>query len=146
MKLRAIAPGSTVFKGFIAQLSAAGLPTDDLHDEGGKYYALGETEQETLAFGGLVPLGDDALLRSVVVPNETRGTGRGALIIDALADMAGTHGIRRLWLLTTDADGYFRRLGFTDVPRDKASPEVAATRQFSDLCPSSAVVMCRTLA
>lgn len=146
MKLRAIAPGSVGFEAFLVQLSQAGLPTEDLHDQGGKYYALGEADGETLAFGGLVPLGDEALLRSVVVPSEARGTGRGALMVDALAEMAGAYGVRRLWLLTTDADAYFQRLGFEPMPRDHASPEVAATRQFSDLCPSSAVVMCRTLA
>lgn len=46
-----------------------------------------------------------------------------------------------LYLITTTADGYFKRLDFGRVERSNVPDAIARTRQFSDLCPASSVVM-----
>lgn len=145
MRLQSIAPGSTAFAAFEGLLVEAGLPTGDLDDEGARYYALGEGAQDAVAFAGLAAVGDDALVRSVVVPETARGSGLGAALVDHIAKLAATYGVERLWLLTTSADGFFARHGFASVDRASAPPFIASTRQFTELCSSSAVLMCRTL-
>ncbi|MDP3869367.1 tyrosine protein phosphatase [Phenylobacterium sp.] len=146
MRLRPIEPSSPAFEAFEDALIAAGLPTADLVGEGARYYAMGETPQEAQAFVGLAPLGDEALLRSVVVPIAGRGAGRGGVVVDLVADLAATYGVRRLWLLTTDGEGYFKRHDFRVVPRGDAPAKIVALQQFSVTCPATAVLMCRTLA
>jgi N-acetylglutamate synthase-like GNAT family acetyltransferase len=137
--------GTVAFAAFEDQLEAAGLSTEDLSAEGGRYYVLGERDRDALAFAGLTALGDEALLRSLVVPASGRGQGRGREITTHLIDLAQAYGIRRVWLLTTDAEGFFSGLGFRTVERSQAPPAIAATRQFRELCPASAVLMRRDL-
>lgn len=146
MRLRPIEPGSAAFQAFDAELRGAGLPTVDLVSEGARFYALGAGETDAFGFAGLVPFGDEALLRSVVVPEMGRGSGLGGVIVDQVADLAATYGVRRLWLLTTDAEGFFKRHDFRAVGRADAPLSVASSRQFSEICPATAVLMCRTLA
>ena len=98
------------------------------------------------AFGGLEGSGPDQLIRSVVVTSSVRQRGFGRRIVEALAGQARTDGAKRLWLLTTSADGFFADLGWTIVERGKAPEPVRATPQFAGLCPASAVLMCRQLA
>jgi amino-acid N-acetyltransferase len=58
---------------------------------------------------------------------------------------AKEHGVRRLYLLTTDAQRFFARLGFVVVDREALPPEVRETAQFRELCPQSAIAMVREL-
>jgi len=56
-------------------------------------------------------------------------------------DEAEKRGAREIYLLTTTAEAYFSRRGYTRVERASAPTAIAATRQFSDLCPSSSSFM-----
>lgn len=127
-----------------AALAGAGLPTDDLSDPGRRFAALVE-DGVAVAWGGVEGEGEDQLLRSVVVRYDRRGRGLARELAVALAADAERSGCRRLWLLTTSADAVFTHLGWHRVPRTEAPPAIAATRQFTALCPSSAVVMVRAL-
>lgn len=146
MTLAPLEPASAAFEAFEQALTSASLPTADLRAEGGRYYALRCPDGHDVAYAGLTPLGDEALLRSVVVPAATRGRGFGADVVARLGGLASTYHVRRLWRLTTDAEAFFTHLGFVAVDRGHAPAPVTATREFSDLCPQSAVLMCRTLA
>lgn len=134
-----ITRGEPAFSDFVSALEAAGLPAGDLHAAPFRYFC-----RDGVAWGG-VGLGDDALLRSVVVLPRARGGGHGAAIVEALAGHARDSGTRRLWLLTTDADAFFARLGWRRVERSAAPAPIATSRQFSELCPSSAALMMRGL-
>jgi N-acetylglutamate synthase-like GNAT family acetyltransferase len=144
--LAPIEPASAAFEAFEQALQSAGLSTSDLLTEGGRYYGLRGPDDHNVAYGGLTPLFDEALLRSVVVPTASRGRSFDADAVARLTDLASTYHVRRLWLLTTDAEAFFARHGFVTVDRAQAPAPVAASHQFSDLCPQSAVLMCRTLA
>jgi amino-acid N-acetyltransferase len=50
-----------------------------------------------------------------------------------------------LYLLTTTADAFFRRLGYEQTARELAPPAIKATREFSSLCPSSSIFMVKQL-
>ena len=76
---------------------------------------------------------------------KARNRGYGALVTNALAAQARANGVARLWLLTTDASAFFARLGWREADRAGAPSLIAASRQFSDLCPASATLMVRAL-
>jgi len=92
---------------------------------------------------GLERYGTDALLRSAVVDASERGTGLGAGLIDGILAEAQERGVTVLWLLTTTAERWFPRFGFTIVTRDDVPPMVRASREFQGACPASATVMRR---
>ena len=50
-----------------------------------------------------------------------------------------------LYLMTESAAGYFSARGLVAIDREDAPPEIAATRQFSSLCPGDAAFMLRRL-
>ena len=142
--LRPLGSGDDAFPAFVDALKAAALPTDDL-DGGARFYSS-QVDGVVVAFGGLEGGGADQLLRSIVVPAGLRGGGHGWQVAQALAGQARTDGAESLWLLTTSADGFFASLGWTVIGRASAPEAVRASRQFSGLCPVSAVLMCRHLA
>lgn len=121
-----------------AALSAAGLPAPT---PAARYFMRDDAD----GFGAIEGDGPDRLLRSVVVPQARRGEGIGAALVTALADKARTSGTTRLWLLTTDAAGFFARLGWTAVDRASAPDAIRASDQFTTLCPASATLMMREL-
>ncbi|MGR6534295.1 arsenic resistance N-acetyltransferase ArsN2, partial [Brevundimonas sp. RM1] len=60
------------------------------------------------------------------------------------AEAAG-QGADGLYLLTTSAAAFFQRHGYSVALRSAAPPSVAASRQFSGLCPASAAFMFKEL-
>lgn len=133
-----------VFAAFVDALTAPALPIDDL--DGRARFYVAQVDGVAVAFGGLEGDGPDQLVRSVVVPAAARGGGHGRQIVQALSVQARTDGAARLWLLTTSAEGFFADLDWAVMDRASAPEAVRASRQFSGLCPASAVLMCRHLA
>ena len=93
--------------------------------------------------GGLEIAGNDALLRSVVVHPDERGTGTGQAITARLIADARARGLDSVWLLTETAPTFFERFGFRTSERSGASAELRATDEFTSCCPSTAVAMSR---
>jgi amino-acid N-acetyltransferase len=89
--------------------------------------------------------GTDALLRSVAVSLDCRGTGLGRGLVEAAEHEAKHLPARRLYLLTETADSFFASLGYRPIDRDLVPGEVRGSAQFSVLCPVSAVVMVREI-
>ncbi len=125
-------------------LIGAGLPSPDTADEPARYFVLAGGGRP-LAFGGVAGSGPDRLLRSVVVPGASRGTGLGSRIVAGIAEEARRSGAERLWLLTTDAAGFFDRLGWKATERSVAPDAIRQSRQFASICPASATLMVREL-
>jgi amino-acid N-acetyltransferase len=123
-----------------ALLADAGLPTADLRDGPGRFY-LAVADGERVGAGGLEPYGSTALLRSVVVAPDRRGEGYGTAVCRRLETRAADRGVDALYLLTTDAAGFFADLGYDRVDRGAVPDAIRDTRQFTSLCPESATVM-----
>ena len=124
-------------------LRAASLPTEDLvanHVE-----LVAEDTAGTLGVIGIEPFGDVALLRSLAVSSRGRGAGVGRSLVEALEAAAYDRGIRELWLLTIDADGFFLRLGYSMQDRQRAPVAIQKSNEFSNLCPADAVLMSKRL-
>jgi amino-acid N-acetyltransferase len=125
-------------------LAAADLPSEDLSDAAGLFYAL-EQNGKALGYAGLEVHGTAALLRSVVIVPEKRGSGLGRRLVEAVLECAASMGQRDIYLLTTTASDFFLRLRFTRIDRDRVPAPIAATRQFAELCPATAICMHRLL-
>jgi len=122
-----------------ALLAANELPTDDLDDPAIELWGAFEGPR-LLGVVGLQALDGAALLRSLAVARDARDRGIGAALCAHVEQRT-----RELWLLTTSAKDYFARRGYEAVRREEAPASVRATAQFTALCPSTAVVMRRSL-
>lgn len=122
-----------------AALRAANLPADDI---GGQVacFELAEPDR-ILGWGALEVFGHDALLRSILVAERSRGRGAGADLVDRLGEIARANGVTRLWLLTETAEPFFRARGFEKVERVAAPDAIRQTSEFRSVCPASAACM-----
>ncbi len=127
-----------------AALNAAGLPSSDLLLPGRRFFRLG-LEGEAACYGGLEGDGPEMLLRSVVVPSSARGRGVGRVIVQALKAEAVRLGAVRLHLLTTTAAAFSQGLDYRSAERVAAPPAIAATAQFTSLCPGSAAYLVKRI-
>jgi amino-acid N-acetyltransferase len=120
----------------LALLSAANLPDDvGAHFDN---FLVADDEGVIIGAVGLEFLGKRALLRSLVVRQGSRNGGLGRSLASMAIRRASSMAIDELFLLTVDAAPFFERLGFGHLSHADAPREVRATRQFSELCPSTA--------
>lgn len=127
-------------------LDGAGLPSSDVDDPLLECFWAGRSNDVLVGVVGLEPCGRAGLLRSLVVEPGARGTGVGRALVHEAERHAGALGIETLYLLTTTADAWFRRLGYSDCDRDAAPPAIRQSREFADLCPGDAAFLCKRLA
>jgi N-acetylglutamate synthase-like GNAT family acetyltransferase len=124
-----------------AALAKAALPTADIEVPGRLFWRFETADELPVGFGGLEPYGDDALLRSLVTLPPARGRGIGAAMVAELEFLAFVHGACNLWVITTSAAEFFARLGYARCDRTAVPAVIAATTEFSALCPASADVL-----
>ena len=126
----------------VKQLEIAGLPVRDLNLSRMSRFLVAQSSQGVLIGAiGLEQFGDQGLLRSLVVAENARGVGLGRKLVDRLERFAADLGVTELWLLTIDADSFFRQIGFSIRDRDTVPYAVRSTSEFSELCPTSAFLM-----
>ncbi|MGH7018625.1 MAG: GNAT family N-acetyltransferase, partial [Brevundimonas sp.] len=99
----------------IAALEAAGLPTDDLHEPGRRFFHC-EDDAGLVGYGGLEQIGPDALIRSMVIVDDRRGAGLGAALLSWLETETADRKASALYLLTTSAAAFFQQHGYTALP------------------------------
>ncbi len=98
-----------------AMLSAAGMIIEGLQWPPACYLAA-YFGTEPVGVIGVEPSLDAALIRSLYVADAMRGRGIGAELVTAARRAAHTRGARSLYLFSTDAGAFFKRLGFVEVP------------------------------
>jgi amino-acid N-acetyltransferase len=132
--------------GITTLLAAAGLPADDLWPTnlGGFEVAIDDRDR-IVGVAGSEVLDGSALLRSVAVAPDWRGKGVGETLVVRRESAARAAGAAAIYLLTTSAGDYFRRLGYADIARDAVPPAVATHAQFRSLCPASAVCLAKRI-
>jgi len=84
---------------------------------------------------------EGALLRSVAVAPEYRGAGVGSDLTGAAIQLAARRLVPSIYLLTTTAEGFFRKFNFEIVDRADVPPGVLGSAEFTHACPSSAIIM-----
>ena len=125
-------------------LTANDLPLDGVK-ENFSSFVVAEDKGEIAGAIGLEKFGSVALLRSAVVSRQYRGSGIGRRLVEQLLEQASDEGIEELFLLTTTAEKYFPRFGFSRTARSAVPAAVKASAEFQRACPDSAVVMARRL-
>ena len=131
------------FSSALHLLKKNNLPTEDISGVT-KLFVL-EDEQRVVGTIALEHSGTEALLRSLSVDQEKRNNGYGKALVDFIEDHAKYQGIKNLYLLTTTADQFFTKHGYTVVDRSAVPEFIQSTSEFSSVCPSSAIVMKKKL-
>ena len=127
--------------GLKAALLKVRLPADDVGDARLLFWRFESLNDVPVGFGGLEIHGRDALLRSVVILPRLREIGMGRAIVETLETEAATRECRAIYLLTTSQAEFFARLGYAPCGRRDVPEGIAASRQFTMLCPATADVM-----
>lgn len=126
-------------------LAESGLTTADLADYLLPHFFGCGPRDAMSGVVGIEPFGETALLRSLAVAPVHRRAGLGSRLVAHAEHYAAGLGVRSLYLLTITAEEFFLRHGYFRVDRTGAPPAILATREFSDLCPSTAALMVKAL-
>jgi amino-acid N-acetyltransferase len=126
-------------------LSASKLPLDGVRDHFSDFI-VAEANDDIEGVVGLEKYDSVALLRSAVVAPECRGSGIGRQLVEEVLKRAEADGIDELYLLTTTAENYFPRFGFTATTRAGVPEKLKSSAEFQGACPDTAVVMKRRIA
>lgn len=94
---------------------------------------------------GIEVYGSAGLFRTLAVAPAHRNSGLGGSLVSNAEAWAAKQGVKTLYLLTTTAAPFFAKRGYEAVPRSEAPAAIAATAQFSDLCPASSTFMRKVL-
>jgi amino-acid N-acetyltransferase len=139
--IRGRPPRSTV----VALLQAQGLPVSDITDEHLEHFFFVGSDGSPAGLVGLELHGTDALLRSLVVAENARSQGLGSALVGHAEQYATSKSVRSIYVLTTTAEAFFKRLGYEGVERSRAPPSIERTREFAGLCPASSAFMLKLL-
>ncbi len=120
------------------------LPSGDFEEHVENFIVI-EEKRKIIGVGGLEIYGVIGLVRSIVVESAYRGRGISKNIYKLIEKKAHGFGVNTLYLLTESATDYFNKLGFVIQEREKVPKLIKDTKQYKELCPSSAVVMSRKL-
>jgi amino-acid N-acetyltransferase len=129
----------------VALLQAQGLPVSDITDEHLEDFFYIGSDSSPVGLAGLEIYGTDALLRSLVVGEYARNKGLGSGLIEHVEQYAASRRVRSIYLLTTTAESFFKRLGYERIDRSRAPPSIERTREFASLCPASSAFMVKSL-
>ena len=129
----------------VALLETAKLPTEDLREDMLQHFFYAGSDGSPQGMVGLELLGEEALLRSLVVDERVRGAGLGKLLVEHAEIHAVECGVKSLYLLTTTAESFFRRLNYARIDRAAAPPTIRQTTEFAGLCPASSALMMKPL-
>lgn len=142
MSLRLQRVGSDELAAIKELLAANDLPTEGVSEA---ELFVASDDSERIGVGGFERYGSNVLLRSVVVEEAVRGRGYGTTLTRRLLGHARDKGIEAVYLLTTTAASFFTSLGFQTVKRNRVPDSIRTTREFTELCPESAVCLCKRL-
>ena len=125
-------------------LDNASLPSVDIENHLQNFLVL-ETSANLLGTIGLECYGNTALLRSLAVQNDYQNKGYGKELCYALLSKVKKMNINSIYLLTETAERFFSKEGFRKIAREDVPYLIKQTKEFSNLCPETAVCMVKIL-
>lgn len=125
-------------------LRISGLPTEGVAEHMTNF-VVAEELSAVVGCGGIEYYGNFALMRSVVIAEDARGSGLGKTIVSLLLAQCRAHAIQSVALLTTTAERYFAGQGFVRVARHEVPPPLLMSTQFQGICPRAAAAMLKVL-
>jgi N-acetylglutamate synthase-like GNAT family acetyltransferase len=130
--------------GLKAALLRAGLPVDDIGDDGPLFWRF-ERDDVPVGFAGLEVHGRDALLRSLITLPPVRLRGVGAAMVAKIETEAAARSATAIYLLTHDGAEFFARLGYAACDRAAVPALIAATSPFAAAGAATATVMTKSM-
>jgi amino-acid N-acetyltransferase len=126
-------------------LVESGLPAEDITVQHLQHFFACGPGRDLEGLVGLELYGKVGLLRSLAVASGRRGSGLGSRLVEHAERYARDQEVKSLYLLTTTAEAFFQRRGYTRVPREKAPDAIRGTQEFSEICPLSSAFMVKYL-
>jgi N-acetylglutamate synthase-like GNAT family acetyltransferase len=120
------------------------LPQDGLYKT--KLWVLQLSNGVVAGVAGLELYGKNGLLRSVAVIKNMQNQGYGTTLTSFVIEEAKNGGVMDLFLLTTTAAEFFKKLGFKMENREKIVGGIKDSVEFKSACPKTAVLMRLSLA
>jgi amino-acid N-acetyltransferase len=124
-------------------LQTENLPLVDQIDQNGYFFKAVGNSGEIFGAVGLELFGNHGLLRSLVVDKNYRRTGIAGRLVERVIRRSLKLKLKALFLLTTTADNYFEKKLFKEIARNEVPDEIKLSKEFSSICPSTAIVMHR---
>lgn len=140
-----VSPDRTDLNAILELVAGSGLPCDGIADQFPNEYVVARSGSVVVGVAGLERHGRSGLLRSLAVHPAHRRSGLGARLVQDRLEQARAKGLEAVYLLTTTAPDYFRRLGFEEELRAAAPAELQDSSEFASICPASAVCLVKKL-
>lgn len=121
------------------------LPTDDLDLVDLELFLGCGDINKPEGIIGLEIHGNCGLLRSLAVHVNARNSGCGKRLVAEIEKLARQKKLKTIYLLTNTAEKFFTHLKYEKVERLSVPNPIRETREFSTLCPESAIVMRKKL-
>lgn len=115
------------------------LNVEGVHENIGNF-VVAMNGAEVVGCGGAEAFQFVALIRSIAVHPSHRKQGLGRRIVREMLDRLSSRGLREFYVVTPDAEAWFRKRGFKRCERDEVHPQILASTEFSHT-PEDAVVM-----
>ncbi len=125
-------------------LSEANLPYNDIKT-GKQDFILAYENDRIVGVAGIEIYNDVALLRSFAMRPGYRGKGLGSQLYRKINEYAISRNIKELYLLTTTAEKFFKKLGFVVISRDNIPGDIRNSEEFASICPTSALCMTKKI-
>jgi len=123
----------------LSLLIDADLNIDGVHEHIGNF-VVALDGAEIIGCGGAEAFQFVALIRSVTVHPDRRSNGIGRRIVREMLDRLSSRGLREFYVVTADAEAWFRKRGFKPCDRDEVHPQILESTEFAHT-PEDAVVM-----
>lgn len=117
------------------------LPYEDLNKEKIKSFIVAKSNNKIIGCIGIEIFDEHGLLRSLAVNKKFRNQKIGSELYNRLILFSNQSGIKTIHLLTTTAENFFNRKGFSESESSEAPEAIKNTIEFSALCPSSSTYM-----
>jgi amino-acid N-acetyltransferase len=128
----------------VSLLQSAGLPVEDLPHQLQNFYIAMKNDFVVGAIG-LETYDGNGLLRSLVVNPAFQKMNIAAALVNEIENLGRSLGLNSIYLLTETAKDYFGRKGYEQVAREQAPESLKRSTEFSHVCPSTAILMKKTL-
>lgn len=115
------------------------MPLDGLEET--KLWVLEGSNGKVLGVAGLEVYGNQGLLRSVAVIKDRHNRGYGTSLVNHVIGEAKRSRMQDLFLLTTTAPAFFKKLGFKEESREKVAGSITNSVEFKNACPKTAILM-----
>ncbi len=86
-------------------------------------------------------IGRNSVTSFIAVKDSFQKQGLGKELTNKVINEAGKRAKASIYLLTTDAELFFVRMGFQKIIKASAPDILKKTKQYSEICSDSAVVM-----